>query len=249
MSKLYEAYQKIREEYPKETLVAFQIGDAFEFFNEDADAVAEILGVEVGMRAIGKSHRVPMVQVPMGTANKTFESILENGLTVAVCEQVFEADGETVALEQKELPAEEDEPDLHGTYALSRVVQPPADVEPVGGETTCVRCGKPLSTDDSVERGMGDVCAHQHKLLGEKTLEEHYDDLNLPELTDEWIPISELIAAGNEAGIATYRMVTACGGDRALRRPVHPSFQVKYFLRKRYVHKSALENVEAARLK
>lgn len=286
MSKLYDEYTKIRKEYEEETLVAFQIGDAFEFFNEDADKVAEILGIEVGLRQIGKSLRVPMAQVPVGDANKVFGQILESGYTVAVCEQVFQEDGTSVVVEQKELSQQTQEqresepepklesavekkvreaaekalnqafgmgndPSMQETHTQKRthVVQPPSNAEPLGGETTCVRCGKPLKKESSIEIGMGDTCQGHAKLLGDKTMEQHYDELNLEELTDDWLPLKEIIAAANEIGISTHRMVVATGGDRALRRPVHPSFQVKYFLGKRYVHKSALENLEEARLK
>lgn len=261
MSKLYEEYTKIREEYSEDTLVAFQIGDAFEFFNEDADVVATIMGMEVGMRAIGKSHRIPMAAVPVLEADKVFQEILEHGYTVAVCEHVFEEDGESViTVEQKELPkklpqvqapAEGVKPDINieDEIAKARVVQPPSDAEPMGGETTCVRCGKPLSREASVNRGMGDTCANHSRWLGNLTMEEHYANLNLPELTDEWIPFKEFVATANEAGISTHRILQATGGDRALRRPVHPSFQVRYFLRHRYVHKSALDHLDEARLK
>lgn len=256
-SKLYEEYTKIREEYSDDTLVAFQIGDAFEFFNDDADTVAEILGVEIGMRAIGRSHRIPMVSVPVSTSDTVFEQLIEQGHTVAISEQVFAENGESVIVtEQKELPKYQEEEeevetdiDIEAKIAKTRVVQPPSTVEPLGGETTCVRCGKPLSAETSVDRGMGDVCANHGKWLGDKTFEQHYTNLNLPELTDEWIPFLELITAGTAVGIAVHRLVQATGGDRALRRPIHPSFQVKYFLGRRYVHRSVLENLDEARLK
>ena len=171
----------------------------------------------------------------MEDSSATVSAIIEAGLSVSIAEAVG---SETVEVEVEE-PAEEP--------AVEE--KPPTEMASATTTSVCSICGKSLILPKSVLQGMGDICAAHARYLGGMTLKEHQQSVKLEELTEDWIPLKEWFAAGNAIGITSHRLMQVAGGDRALRKPLHPSFAVKYYKRLRYVHKSALEHLEEARLK
>jgi len=111
-------------------------------------------------------------------------------------------------------------------------------------EHTCSRCGKRITDPKSIELGMGPTCRRRTMWLKGKTLEEHYASITLEEVPEDYIRLSALIEAANKIGISSHRILQACGGDRALRNPEHPFFQVYYRKNRRYVSKKALEHLQ-----
>jgi hypothetical protein len=109
----------------------------------------------------------------------------------------------------------------------------------------CSICGKPLSRESSVERGIGDVCEGHVKLLpAGVTMAQHYEKLTLKEIPEGWIPLAKAVKAANAKHISTYRFFQVIGGDRLLRKPLSPVFQVKFFKHARYIQAECLKHFD-----
>jgi len=84
---LYQQYLGIKVQFP-EAILFFRLGDFFETFGEDAELLAEELDVVLTTRAFAKDQRVTMAGVPYHAAEQYLTRLIENGHTVAVCDQV-----------------------------------------------------------------------------------------------------------------------------------------------------------------
>jgi hypothetical protein len=226
-STIYEKYLEIKNQFSYGTIVAMQIEDNFKFYNDDAVIVADSLGLDILSENIGWNRMAEVVNIPLGDSKTSFAKLIEDGLTLGI-----------------------------GEYSLSEKKsekEPEKSEEPKTGETIqaikCSRCGKLLTAEKSVAQGMGDTCAHHASLLKGVTFEQHYSAITLSEMTEDWIPFSKFLEAGPPLGISKHRMMQASGGDRALRKPVHPSFKVHYYKGSRFVSKDALDHIEEARLR
>lgn len=249
MTAFHEMYQKEKEQYDAATLLAAQLGDEMVFLGEDAISASDILGIECQSYRIARGKSVPYLGIPMGEANKAFVTLFEQGATVAVA--MSKADAMYEDSEIKVVLADLDEPEPFKQEPVQRKrFQKPAEPSaPVKETARCSRCGKPLSAPDSVEHGMGAVCRGHSTYLAGTTLREHYASVSIAELPDDMIPISQVIKAARAIGISKSRMLVVMGGDRALRKPLLPVFQVYYYKRYRYLKKEVLEHLEEARLK
>ena len=250
MTAFHEMYQKEKEQYDAATLLAVQSGDEMVFLGEDAISASDILGIECQSYRIARGKSVPYLGIPMGEANKAFVTLFEQGATVAVAMAKADAPSSTEP-EIKVVLADLDEPEPFKQEPVQRkrFQKPTEPSAPVKETARCARCGKPLSAPDSVEHGMGAVCRSHSTYLAGTTLREHYASVSIAELPDDMIPISQVIRAAREIGISKARMLVVMGGDRALRKPLLPVFQVYYYKRYRYLHKEVLEHLEEARLK
>ena len=250
-STLYEKYQKEKELYDSSTLVAMQVGDEMVFMGEDAITASDILDIECQSYRISRGNSVPYLGLPMGEATKAFVTLFEKGVTVAVAME--QADAVSEDSEIKVVLADLDEPEPKSfkqePVQRKRFQKPDEPSSPARETSICSRCGKPLSAPDSVANGMGAVCRGHSAYLAGITLREHYASVSIAELPDDMIPISQVIRAAREIGISKARMLVVMGGDRALRKPLLPVFQVYYYKRYRYLHKEVLEHLEEARLK
>ena len=242
-STLYEMYQKEKEQYDASTLVAVQVGDEMVFLGDDATTASESLGKECHSYRIARGKSVPYLGLPMDEATKAFVTLFEQGITVAV------AMSQSDAVSTETEPEVEPEPLKQEPVHRKRFERPTEPSAPVKETAVCARCGRPLSAADSVADGMGAVCKSHSSFLGGGGLLEHYASVSVAELPDNMIPISQLIKAARAIGISKHRMVAVLGGDRALRKPLLPVFQVHYYKHYRYVSKEALEHLEEARLK
>ena len=86
-----EQYQRVKQAHP-EAIVLFRLGDFYETFGPDAERVAPILGITLTSRELGKGVRFPMAGVPYHAYQAYVARLLRAGLSVAVCDQVKEAD-------------------------------------------------------------------------------------------------------------------------------------------------------------
>src|SRR5262244_2931136 len=80
-------YLEIKAQYP-DTLLAYQVGDFFEFFDEDAKAASADLQIVLTSRSYGLGERVPLAGVPLHALDAYLARLVARGRRVAVCEQV-----------------------------------------------------------------------------------------------------------------------------------------------------------------
>lgn len=84
-------YLELKALHP-EALLLFQLGDFYELFREDATTASGILDLLLTQRGTGKSESVPMCGVPVRSASEHIRRLVAAGYTVAIAEQVEEAD-------------------------------------------------------------------------------------------------------------------------------------------------------------
>ena len=80
-------YLDIKAQYP-DTLLAYQVGDFFEFFDDDAKIASADLQIVLTARSYGESERVPLAGVPLHALDAYLARLVARGRRVAVCEQV-----------------------------------------------------------------------------------------------------------------------------------------------------------------
>jgi DNA mismatch repair protein MutS len=69
-------------------VVAFRMGDFFEFFNEDAEAVAPALGIQLTQRNKKSNDYTPMCGLPHHSLPDIASRLLAKGFRLAICDQV-----------------------------------------------------------------------------------------------------------------------------------------------------------------
>jgi len=89
LTPMMRQYLEIKAAHP-EAILFFRLGDFYEMFFEDAVRAAEILQITLTSRSKG-ADRVPMCGVPYHSARRYIARLIEEGLKVAICEQVEEA--------------------------------------------------------------------------------------------------------------------------------------------------------------
>ncbi|HUY61369.1 MAG TPA: DNA mismatch repair protein MutS, partial [Candidatus Dormibacteraeota bacterium] len=80
-------YEAAKAAHP-DAIVLFRLGDFFEIFGEDARRAAGICGLTLTSRDFGRAGRRPMCGVPHHSVEVHLKRLLENGCTVAICDQV-----------------------------------------------------------------------------------------------------------------------------------------------------------------
>jgi DNA mismatch repair protein MutS len=80
-------YLEIKAQYP-DTLLAYQVGDFYEFFDDDAKIASADLQIVLTARSYGESERVPLAGVPLHALDAYLARLVARGRRVAVCEQV-----------------------------------------------------------------------------------------------------------------------------------------------------------------
>lgn len=236
MSKIYYLHKELRSNYDAHTLVATQIDHKhYAFFDQDAELAAQILHRDLEVYNIAYGKTANSIQIPIDEAKEVFAQIFDEGYSVAIAD-ISEAVTQTPPKELFKKPVEtssnETEPHL---------------------QHICSRCGKPLSDPVSMLRGMGKICWEHVNLIGSVESSSPVDTREyrkvLEEVTEDYIPFKVFMEKAKALGIRPSHVMKAVGGDCALLKPVHESFQVFYHGNRRYLHKSALDNIELARKK
>jgi DNA mismatch repair protein MutS len=80
-------YLEIKAQHP-DTLLAYQVGDFFEFFDDDAKLASADLQIVLTSRSYGENERVPLAGVPLHALDAYLTRLVARGRRVAVCEQV-----------------------------------------------------------------------------------------------------------------------------------------------------------------
>ena len=79
-------YLGLKAEHP-DSLLLFRMGDFYETFYEDAEQVAEILGITLTAREKKGDNPIPLAGVPHHALDHYLVKLLDAGRTVAICEQ------------------------------------------------------------------------------------------------------------------------------------------------------------------
>ena len=116
-SPVYRKYLDVQDRYPQ-AIIAMRLGDFYEVFGKNAEALANELPLTLTGRDCGLESRVPMVGFPYHTAETYFGKILSNGHTLVVMENDDEVrelpSAQGVDLETGEILSEEEMREFDG---------------------------------------------------------------------------------------------------------------------------------------
>lgn len=116
-SPVYRKYLDVQDRYPQ-AIIAMRLGDFYEVFGKNAEALADELPLTLTGRDCGLESRVPMVGFPYHTAEMYFGKILSNGHTLVVMENDDEVrelpSAQGVDLETGEILSEEEMREFDG---------------------------------------------------------------------------------------------------------------------------------------
>lgn len=80
-------YLKIKSEYP-DILVFYRMGDFYELFFDDAKKAAELIDISLTHRGKTAGTPIPMAGVPYHAVDNYLARLVEQGESVAICEQI-----------------------------------------------------------------------------------------------------------------------------------------------------------------
>ena len=84
---LMNQYLSIKRKQP-DALLLFRMGDFYETFFDDAKKASKILGLTLTTRDKKKKNPVPLAGFPYHALNNYLKKLIDNGVKVAICEQV-----------------------------------------------------------------------------------------------------------------------------------------------------------------
>jgi len=84
---LMNQYLSIKRKQP-DALLLFRMGDFYETFFDDAKKASKILGLTLTTRDKKKKNPVPLAGFPYHALNNYLRKLIDNGVKVAICEQV-----------------------------------------------------------------------------------------------------------------------------------------------------------------
>lgn len=87
LTPMLRQYYQIKMQYP-DCILLFRLGDFYEMFGDDAKKASKILEITLTSRDAGNLGRIPMCGVPHHAIEGYLLSLVENGLNVAICEQL-----------------------------------------------------------------------------------------------------------------------------------------------------------------
>ncbi|MEZ4415395.1 MAG: DNA mismatch repair protein MutS [Gemmatimonadota bacterium] len=82
-----QQWRDVKSRHP-DALVFFRVGDFYEFFNQDAEEGARLLGLTLTSRNNGAAGDVPLAGVPAKALDDYLARLVRLGRRVAICEQV-----------------------------------------------------------------------------------------------------------------------------------------------------------------
>src|SRR5437016_4087125 len=87
LTPMVQQYLRVKERYP-DAILLYRLGDFYEMFFEDAERASRLLDLTLTARNKGDEARIPLCGVPHHSVQPYIQKLLENGLKVAICEQV-----------------------------------------------------------------------------------------------------------------------------------------------------------------
>lgn len=89
LSPMMQHYLETKEKY-KDCILFYRLGDFYEMFFEDAEIVSKRLGIVLTGKECGLDEKAPMCGVPFHSAENYIKRLLDDGIKVAICEQLTE---------------------------------------------------------------------------------------------------------------------------------------------------------------
>jgi hypothetical protein len=78
-------YDELRIAYPG-ILIAWRVGDFYEFYGDDAVTTSQVLGITLTGRQLGDADRIEMTGVPYHSVERYLATLISAGKRVALCE-------------------------------------------------------------------------------------------------------------------------------------------------------------------
>lgn len=89
-SPAHRQYLAVKDRYP-DAILLFRMGDFYEMFGDDAITGAAALSITLTSREFARGDRVPMAGIPHHALQGYLKRFVQQGLKVAICEQLTEA--------------------------------------------------------------------------------------------------------------------------------------------------------------
>ncbi len=86
LTPMMKQYSRIKEKH-RDSILLFRMGDFYEMFYEDAMTASRVLGLTLTARDKDSEGRVPLAGIPWHSAERYISRLIENGYSVAVCDQ------------------------------------------------------------------------------------------------------------------------------------------------------------------
>jgi DNA mismatch repair protein MutS len=86
LTPMMQHWASVRKKYPPEYLIAYRMGDFFEFFYDDAERVSQLLGITLTKRKIG-NDAYPLAGIPHHAGNY-ITNLINMGQTVVIVDQL-----------------------------------------------------------------------------------------------------------------------------------------------------------------
>lgn len=87
VSPMMRHYLSMKAKYP-DCILFYRLGDFYEMFFEDAEAVSKELDLTLTGKSCGLEERAPMCGVPFHAADSYIDRLVKKGYKVAICEQL-----------------------------------------------------------------------------------------------------------------------------------------------------------------
>ncbi|EAR10254.1 DNA mismatch repair protein MutS [Reinekea blandensis] len=84
---MMQQYLKIKKQHPDD-LVFYRMGDFYELFFDDAKLAAKLLDITLTKRGQSGGQPIPMAGIPFHAAENYIARLVQQGQTVAICEQI-----------------------------------------------------------------------------------------------------------------------------------------------------------------
>ena len=83
LTPMLQHWYSIRKRYPSEYLIAYRMGDFFEFFFDDAERISKLLGI-----TLTKRGDVPLAGIPHHSGHNYFNNLMNLNQTVVIVDQL-----------------------------------------------------------------------------------------------------------------------------------------------------------------
>ncbi|MFX1523797.1 MAG: DNA mismatch repair protein MutS [Promethearchaeota archaeon] len=83
LTPMLKHWYSIRKRFPSTQLIAYRMGDFFEFFYNDAERISKLLGI-----TLTKRGDVPLAGIPHHSANNYFNNLMNLGQTLVIVDQL-----------------------------------------------------------------------------------------------------------------------------------------------------------------
>ncbi|MFW9900214.1 MAG: DNA mismatch repair protein MutS, partial [Candidatus Thorarchaeota archaeon] len=83
LTPMLKHWYSIRKRYPPENLIAYRMGDFYEFFYDDAEKISKLLGI-----TLTKRGDVPLAGIPHHSGHNYFNNLMNLGETLVIVDQL-----------------------------------------------------------------------------------------------------------------------------------------------------------------